>query len=613
MMNTKLFLKNCSTKSLCVFFFLLLFVIIICGFVGYICQNGFGRVSIDKISYANYNGLMISAKLFKPESSSSFRYPSVLYLHGYQSCSETNDPYCIELARRGIVVLSIDAIGRGNSDVDLRDFREEFDTTYGAESSFNYLKSLSFVDTSSLGLMGHSIGASIAYDIAMKKFTVKALTIVGNGYKNNVTTDKPKNLLMIFGRWDEFRRRMTETSNFYREWMNSRKTIRAFPVSQPEFGVTYGNFENGTARMVFVPNTIHIMETHNHKAIAQALAWMQKALSPPADLWIDENKQIWHFKELCSLLAMLTCFFSLLPLSICILRIPFFHALLISKDTPYGYICPKKDRKKFYFFNSILIWLYIPCILILFGFHKYLLRIDYAFPLMVVNAIVWWFLISNIIGFILFKRWYKHNTDYVNLCDLGISFSSTKFQLDWIVLWKTLILASILFCYTYFIEFILEAVFLIDFRFVFSFANNLTPYRVMLFFQYIPFLLIGFLFNGIFLHGQIRINKKRSWLHTFISSTGYNLSIMITPFILLLLVQYLPLLISGYVPFTGPGDVLVLFMQNILHIIAVMAIVITLSTWFFQITGKIYLGAVINSFIVSWMFTSTQVIAPIPV
>ena len=41
--------------------------------------------------------------------------PGVVYIHGYQNNRETSDAYAIEMARRGFVVLEIDAIGRGNS------------------------------------------------------------------------------------------------------------------------------------------------------------------------------------------------------------------------------------------------------------------------------------------------------------------------------------------------------------------------------------------------------------------------------------------------------------------------------------------------------------------
>jgi hypothetical protein len=42
-------------------------------------------------------------------------------------------------------------------------------------------------------------------------------------------------------------------------------------------------------------------------------------------------------------------------------------------------------------------------------------------------------------------------------------------------------------------------------------------------------------------------------------------------------------------------------------------VVVPLSTWFYQLTGRIYLGALLNALIVTWMFVSSQVVAPIPV
>jgi hypothetical protein len=58
---------------------------------------------------------------------------------------------------------------------------------------------------------------------------------------------------------------------------------------------------------------------------------------------------------------------------------------------------------------------------------------------------------------------------------------------------------------------------------------------------------------------------------------------------------------------------LVSFVLNLFHIIIVLIAIIPLSTWFYQMTGKIYLGAVVNAALVTWMFVSSQVIAPIPV
>ena len=80
-----------------------------------------------------------------------------------------------------------------------------------------------------------------------------------------------------------------------------------------------------------------------------------------------------------------------------------------------------------------------------------------------------------------------------------------------------------------------------------------------------------------------------------------------------MLIQYVPLLTAGIIPLVGPGGVLATFVMNLFHIIGVLVMVVPMSTWFYQQTGKIYLGAFLNAMLVAWMFTSSQVIAPIPI
>ena len=111
----------------------------------------------------------------------------------------------------------------------------------------------------------------------------------------------------------------------------------------------------------------------------------------------------------------------------------------------------------------------------------------------------------------------------------------------------------------------------------------------------------------------MRRPKKETWLKTFINSTLFNLLIMLIPLVLMLCVQYISLLTTGIIPFEFTGGVLVIFVQNIMHIIGVLIIIIPLSTWFMQLTGKIYPSALLNALLVTWMLVSSQVIAPVPV
>jgi hypothetical protein len=235
--------------------------------------------------------------------------------------------------------------------------------------------------------------------------------------------------------------------------------------------------------------------------------------------------------------------------------------------------------------------------------------------MMMVNGIVWWFVWINIIGFFIFRLWFKKRSRYshVSLSDLGVSYRPDRFALDGLRVAKTALLAAILFVFAYLSEHTLESFFIVDFRFVFPFASDLTAYRAFLWLVYFPWLLLGFVLLGIFLHGQLRRLQRTTWLKTFISWSLFNTAALIVPLILFLAVEYVPLFATGFLPFVGPGGMFIAFIHNLVHIIIVLILVTPISTWFFQLTGKIYLGALLNACLVAWMFTSSQVIAPMPV
>lgn len=593
---------------------ILLIILLAAEVTAWLVQRDFGRVDVSNVSYNNYNGIIVRAKLFRPVVATQENpLPGVVYIHGYQNNRETSDAFAIEFARRGFVVLSIDAIGRGNSGIPNDPDDESFDPTYGGRTSLEYLKALPYVDAARVGMMGHSLGAEMAYRIALQDDSVQGLVISGFAYTSDASAQSPKNMLMIIGKFDEYRQRMTGVQDIEKEWMLSPQTQKAIPVAHPQLNTTYGTFDDGTARRVFVPPLIHLLESHNEAVIAEALNWMRQALQPPDNLWINANEQIWHIKEWATLIAMLAGFFSLLPLGLILLCTSYFRAL----QGPAGrkYTCASRDWIRYAVINGLLMWLYLPLIFMLFGLHVYLIPIDKLFPMMMVNGTVWWFFWINVIGFLFFKRWYKKFAapKGITLTELGVSFQDFKLALDWKQIGKTFVLASLLFLFALGVETLFERIFIVDYRFLFPFASDLTPYRVLMFFLYLPFLLIGFVFFGMFLHALLRRAKKSSWWKTFLSWSGMNLLATILPLVLFLMIQYIPLLTTGIIPFVGPGGMLASFTMNLFHIIGVLVIVVPISTWFYQLSGKVYLGAMVNAMLVAWMFTSSQVIAPIPV
>lgn len=582
--------------------------------VASLVQKDFGRVEVTNLTYENFNGIPVRAKLLRPvDATERNPAPGVVHIHGYQNNRETGDAYCIELARRGFVVLNIDAIGRGNSGLPNDPKDPAFDKTYGGLTSLKVLRSLPFVNPESVGMLGHSLGAEMAYQVALGDPGVKALVISGFAYTLAASATSPRNMLMIIGKWDEYRKRMTGTGDIEQEWMSTPQTSRVIPAADPQIGVTYGDFEQGTARRVYVPRTIHFMESHDRGSISEMLEWMRTSLRPPGRSWIDSGDQTWAIKEWATLVAMLACFASLLPLGRIFLGMRFFKSL---QGTPTGnYSCSMKSYLKFSAINGMLMWLYLPLIFVLFGMHIYLVHIDWVFPMMMVNGVVWWFFWINVIGFFMVRRWFRResqNTGYT-WADMGVSYREERFGLDSGKVAKTILLALILFGFAYFSEHLLEQIFIVDFRFLFPFASDLTSERVWLYPRYFPFLLVGFAFMAVFLHGPLRRPAKHSRLATWISWSSWNLAAMVSPLILFLLIQYVPLFTTGFIPLVGPGGMFVAFIHGLFHIIGVLIVVVPLSTWFFQLTGKIYLGAFLNALIVTWMFVSSQVVAPIPV
>ncbi len=612
-MNTDLFFNHVSGVKAFVVFIVFQLLFIGAVFTAHMIQTDSGAVEVSNVYFLNEDGNRIRGKLFRPlPATEAAKHPGVLFIHGYQNNRESGDAYCIELGRRGFVTLSIDAIGRGNSDppLDMNDPR--FDKTFGARSSAKYLASLPFVDSDRVGVMGHSMGAEYSYWIALEDPAIRAVAIVGNAYDKRATRDRPKNMIMIIGEFDEFRDRFTGTTNIMEQWMKTETTLNAFPVEDPNFNTTYGDFASGTARRVFVTRISHVQESHSRACIAEALDWMRLALGPPENLWKNKDDQIWPVKEAMTLLAMLACFISLLPLGLIALRSPFFRP--IRQGQAFSYACPDGDWWKHAAINGALMWLYLPLIMTLFAIHKFVVSVDTVFPMLLVDAIVWWFVVINLIGLFMLRRWYRKESAAKGLdwYDLGISHFRERRGLDPGRIGRTAVLGLLLFSFLYFCEFMSEKLVLVDFRFIYPLLSDLTPYRALMFALYFPFILFGFLVLTSFVHGQLRRAEKSDWWRTYLSWTGRNILALIAPLFLFLLVQYVPLLTTGFIPFEGPGGVFVVFIIELFFIMLTLTIVMIQSTWFYQITGTIYLSALMNALVVTWLFASSQVIAPIP-
>ena len=570
-------------------------------------QTDFGRVQVERVRFTGENGKVIAAKLMIPVGVDADNpAPGLIYLHGYQNNKETNAPYCIEAARRGFVVLNIDTLGRGKSQAQINEYKPGFDPVYGAQTAWDYLLDLPMVDAENSGLMGHSLGAEMVYTVAALDSRERALVTSGFAWLDDTAFDNPKNMLMIFGKYDEYRNRMSGTADFESEWMSTDRVAGAVSESSPEFNTRYGSFADGTARMVYMPMVTHIRESYDSGSIATAMVWLRDALGPDVSFWIDPDSQIWQFKELSSLIAMISGIMILIPLSLILIRTSFFADLRVPGS--FIYTVNRGNLLKYGGINGLLILFYLPLVLTLFGVHVYVVRIDFIFPLMMVNGVLIWFLVTNWAGSGFLKKWKKNGIAAGEFAedDLGLSVKKGLWK-------KSLIFSLVMFVVIYLLEAVLEGLFASDYRYIFPYASSFTPFRFLLFIEYSLLFFPGFVQLQRFLFAQLRLAERKSWLGTWIGDSVKAVLLMILPLLLMLAIQYVPLYLTGVVPIVGPGASLIGFIMNLEHMIVLLSLILPVGAWLYRITGSTTAGAMTSALIVAWFFTTSSVLAPVPV
>lgn len=567
-------------------------------------QQDFGRVAVSNVVYANKTGTRIRAKLYRPSGiDSTAKAPGIVYVHGYQNNRDTSDPFCIETARRGMVTLCIDAIGRGNSGFPSVPGTALFDKTYGTAASVAYLRRLNYVDPSRIGLMGNSLGGELVYEEALADPTVSAVAFSGFALDNRAERYSPGNMLMIFGAQDEYRTRMLGTSTVD-EWLARDLVQRVTGEVHPKASTTYGSLAKGDARRIEFPSGSHLAVSHSLASVAAAVDWMRSALHPTVATHLDSDDQIWPLKEWACLLTMLFGFATLFPLVSVLLRLRFFSSLVNQPMT--SYTASRRETVSCFAINGLLMWLYLPLVMTLYAVHLYIVHIDGIFPMMITNGIVFWFFTINVIGLLFFRRQQKRSGR--RFCDLGLTFSPDLLR----PLQKTVLLAALLFAVVYTLEHVIEHCFLVDYRFIFPFASDLTPERALLGLRYYPFIWVGFLGTGVFLHVQLKRPPRATGWKTFLDWSAFHILALIWPIVIMLAIQYLPVYFLDTVPLVGPGGAFVSFIMNLIHVVGVLILCVPISTWCFMKTKTPYLGAFLNAALVTWMFASSQVVAPIP-
>ena len=567
-----------------------------------------GNVEVKDVYYPNSEGGMIHAQLFVPKNASSANpLPAILNMHGGSDYLQTVSNYSIELARRGYVVLSVDAYGSGNSDyvsgaVATQSGEGKTGGTSalkmdgGASIGLEQLLSYKFVDKENIGLIGHSMGglyiANAALDYADN---VKAIMAWGSGsfvdkMKSSNSEDYKFSVGYINASADEM---VVFATHAETKELLASDELKNFvgTTTEIEPGKVYGSFDNGTARVIYTPNTTHIGNIICKDSIASMCEFFTMAM--PTENTKACTDQVWMFKELFCVLAIIALFTFIISLSYYLIDTASFSSLksdLVTVETD-------KSNK----------WIKLVCLIIAIAvpaltLHKFGLKFaaDGANAFMKMNwanVVVKLAIANSAILLVLFIAWYFifGKKGGAKIANYGFAASSPKKTVKMVitsaiftVLMITIIYAIVNFCY---------AKFKIDFRFwqfgimpiTLKRFCNITGYALGYLFAFGVMNTVSVAFAGIGSNdgkkGSVALQYILGWL---IGAGGY-LFILIVYYVGLKNSHFPPFFFS-YPPFTtGHPNSLVLSMKTTVLVPTFTLLSIT-NTALYRKTKNIYVG-----------------------
>lgn len=166
---------------------------------------------VEEVSITNANeGNTLTGTLTIPEGDGPFPAVVLVSGSGQQNRDEelmNHRPFWViadYLSRRGIAVLRYDDRGMGDSTGEVLN-ATSLDFSYDAEAAFDYLRSHKEIDTSKVGILGHSEGGIINFMVSARRPEVAFLvSLAGSAVKGmEVLKEQQKALLRASGMSEE--------------------------------------------------------------------------------------------------------------------------------------------------------------------------------------------------------------------------------------------------------------------------------------------------------------------------------------------------------------------------------------------------------------------------
>lgn len=553
-------------------------------------QTSGGSIEVKDVRWVGSNGTEMSGLLYIPDGvTNESPAPGILAIHGYINSRETQDGFAIEFARRGYVVLAADQTGHGYSDP------PAFGNAFGGSDSLTFLRSLDIVDPDNIGLEGHSMGGwSVLIAAALQPDAYKSIVIEGSSTGTfgapDATEDWPRNMAVVFSRYDEFSALMWGVEN-PKDAPSGEKMMAAFNTTNPvEIGKVYGSFDDGTARALYQPPVIHPGDHFSREAIGNAVDWFDQTLEGGNGL--DSSNQTWFWKEFGNLLGAIGMVLLLFPVGALLLKRETFASLVNTPAEPKG-------ATGIGWWISAAVFTVLPAAT-LFTFKDYPTTWEWEAsalkPQNITTEVAVWALLVGLISIILFAVWhfaFNRGSD-ATMEDYGLTLNG---RFHGIAVVKSLLLAFLIALSAYAALLACAFFFTVDFRFWVFAIKPMSTLGIRIFLTYLIPFVIFFLIVGVVLYGQLRKRAIAMWAEMLLV-----IGLLLAGFIGLLAWHYIPLLTGGTLGFPDESLWGIIAFQ----FIPLMSIVGTVSVYFYRKTAQVYVGAFLSAILVTWIVTASQ-------
>ena len=600
----------------------LIALILFFSYLASLILTSFGSVEVKTLRLDTQNNQYLIYDLYKPKiASKENKAPFIAIIPGFQRSKEALSNIAIELSRRGYVVALIDPYAQGLSSSSLST-RAATTEGYGMFSLVEYVHSgaLEYVDIDRIGATGHSMGGNAAIrgaDYFGKKAIKNATTSILNsvyvsGYvltlRNKILQDSRSNMGISYALYDEgaFRNELkgwdAANMKIAPESLRAVNNIlkKEDRVNIVEIGKYYGEKENNTLRVVFNEPVLHPFQPYNFEATRNQLDYFETVFGAPKK--IDTNNQIWHWKELLTLINMVLALAMLVPLAKFFLDLKMFRS--IKKRIPEP--LPKQSKNgKLIFWSVFFLSAAIACISFIpmvevakiFFEDAANRKLTWFFPQRMNNSVMLWAAFNGIIGILIFLLSFKFFGK-----NHGVRSDSWGLKINKIDLIKTFVLSIIIFSSFYLFLFLNYFLFHVDYRFWFIGVRIFQPEMLLILIMYFPLFFIFFFSNSIRVNGAMRFKDQPEWLSILIACFANSLGL-----IFIIIIQYFTYFNTGTVFWTDNW----LSVNLLFGIVPMMFILPIFNRAFFNIFGRSYLGPLVTC-LVFIMILSTNTVIYLP-